>query len=373
MTKRRGRGEGSIFKRKDGRWCASVDDGHDENGKRQRRYVYGVQKKNVKEKLIELARSELRDAGAKSNKLNIQDYLEMWLTSSVKQKVRESTYYRYRILIRVHITPHIGQIKLNALTPINVQYLLSALDKKGASPRTMEFSYVILKSALKQAVLWTYRLNNPCDAVKKPRVPKRPLTCWSMEQVLEFLQIAKRSDYYALYLLALTTGMRQGELFGLRWEDVNFKNGTISIRQIIYEISGKFITGEPKTASGRRKITLPPKVLEALQQHRNTKSSFEKSKTWVFLNCRGELIRRGDFRTSSFLKLIEASQVPVIRFHDLRHTAATILLGEGVHPKIVQERLGHSQISITLDTYSHVLPTMQKEAADKLQTLFKDI
>ncbi|MEI6805748.1 MAG: site-specific integrase [Myxococcaceae bacterium] len=193
---------------------------------------------------------------------------------------------------------------------------------------------------------------------------------WTAEESNQFLTANSEDRFYALYVLALTTGLRQGELFGLKWEDIDFTEHTLAVRRIICEIGGRLSVGEPKTAGSRRRVDLPKTVLEVLRRHRQNIFDEGLSSEWIFCDTKGGAVRKSNFRENSFLRAVERAKVPMIRFHDMRHTAATILLSQGIHPKVVQERLGHAQIGITLDTYSHVLPSMQKEAAAKLESVF---
>lgn len=264
-----------------------------------------------------------------------------------------------------------GGFPLSSLQPIHIPNFYRQLEKK-CSPRTRQLVHVVLKMALKQALKWNHISKNPCDLVSKPTVPKKSMKFWSANEISHFLETTKSDRLHALYVLALSTGLRQGELFGLQWSDLNASNLSISIQRTTYELSGHIYEGEPKTAKGRRKIDLPRFAMDALFKHKEAMTKEGHKSKWIFCDTQGNPLRRGNFRKRSFLKVLEKSGLPPIRFHDLRHSAATLLLSQGVHPKIVQERLGHSQISITLDIYSHVLPTLQKEAADKTdQVLMK--
>lgn len=374
MTKRRGRNEGSIyFLAGKNCWCAQLTTGYDEVGLRKRRFVYGQTKSAVQKKLIELQTSAASGSLSDPKRMRVVEYLKHWLEDVSRPTIRPSTHIRYRFLIDKHITPHIGGIQLLALKPAHIQNLYRKLEDLGASPRTREFCHAVMRKALDQAMKFGYLQHNVCDMVQRPRVPKKIMRCWSQDEAEKFLQTAENRRYYALYVLALTTGLRQGELFGLRWEDVDLAAGSLSVVRTIYHIGTTLITSEPKTNKGRRKVELPGFAVKALRLHREKMLSEGNHQDWVFCMANGEPIKKNSFRNSSFLPILNASGLPKIRFHDLRHTAATLLLAQGVHPKVVQERLGHSQISITLDTYSHVLPSMQKEAAATIDRMFKHV
>lgn len=369
MTKRRGRGEGSIhFLESKKLWCAQLTTGYNEIGLRKRRYVYGQTKKDVQKKLLEL-QTQASGSFSDPKRMRVTDYLKHWLEDVAKPTIRESTFVRYEGLLRLHVMPSIGGLQLNAIQPSHIQNLYRQLEKDGASPRTREFVHAVLRKALQQALRWGYVQRNVCDLVTKARVPKRTMNCWNVAQVNHFLEVARGDRLFALYVIALTTGLRQGELFGLRWEDIDLHQNSLSVQRIVCEVAGRISFGEPKTAKGRRRVELPASAVVALKEHRERMLQEGLHLGLVFCNAKGGPISKSNFRRDSFLPLLKEGNFSHTRFHDLRHTAATLLLSQGVHPKIVQERLGHAQIAITLDTYSHVLPSMQKEAAQKLDEL----
>lgn len=372
MAKRRGRGEGSIsFVESKGLWWARVTVGYDVNGARKRRAIYGKTKGEVQKKLAEVQSLVVAGALADPKRMRMVDYLAHWLDDVAKATIRESTHFRYGLLIKKHIAPHIGGIQLSALQPSHIQNLYRKLEDLGASPRTGEFSHAVLRKSLDHAMKIGYTQRNVCDMVKRPRNPKKIMQSWTQEQADLFLEAARGRRYYALYVLALTTGLRQGELFGLTWRNVDFETSSLSVVQTLSYVGTKRIIGVPKTKQGQRKVELPEIAIKALRAHRERMFAEGNHTNWVFCMADGEPIKKNSFRNSSFLPILEVAGVPKIRFHDLRHTAASLLLAQGVHPKVVQERLGHAQISITLDIYSHVLPSMQKEAAAKIDQMFK--
>lgn len=370
MTKKRGNREGGLYRRADGIWCGSLTVGYDSVGHRKRRVVYGKTKTEVQKKLLELQSASAAGTLADPKRMRLGDYLKHWLDDVARPTIRASTYVSYEITIRLHITPYVGGIFLNNLQPSQLQNFYRQLEEIGASPRKREYVHVVLRQALQQAVKWNYINRNLCDILLRPRVPKKEMRCLNEHQAREFLDLAANDRYYALYLLALTTGLRQGELFGLQWNDIDMTNAALSVQRTIYELNGKQEIGEPKTVKSRRNVEIPDVAVLALKSHRERMLAEGNHALWVFCDSAGNPLRRSNFRKRSFLKLLGGTDLPQIRFHDLRHTAATLLLSQGVHPKIVQERLGHSQISMTLDTYSHVLPSMQREAAAKLNILF---
>ncbi len=246
------------------------------------------------------------------------------------------------------------------------------MERDGVGPRVRQLTHAVLRRALKQALRWGLIARNPCDAIDPPRVPKRQIAPLTAEQVQNLLDTAKSDRLYALYVVAIGTGMRLGEIFGLQWPDVDLKGRAINVRSTLIEINGKLSLAEPKTPKSRRRVDLPQFVVDALTKHRaqSAREGFAKA-PWIFCNSTGGPLRRTHFHVNHFKPLLDTADLPAIRFHDLRHTSATLLLAAGVHPKVVQERLGHSQIGITLDTYSHVVPTMQLEAATKLDLVMR--
>lgn len=260
------------------------------------------------------------------------------------------------------------------LNPVHIQRLYADMERDGAGPRVRQLTHAVLRRALKQALRWGLIARNPCDATDPPRVPKRQISPLTAEQVQTFLDAAKGDRLCAVYVVAIGTGMRLGEIFGLQWPDIDLQGLAINVRSTLIEIKGKLYLAEPKTPKSRRRIDLPQFVFDAMTKHRaqSVREGFAKV-PWVFCNSTGGPLRRTHFHANHFKPLLDAAELPAIRFHDLRHTSATLLLAAGVHPKVVQERLGQSQIGITLDTYSQVVPTLQLEAAGKLDTIMRSL
>lgn len=373
MSKRRGRGEGSIFKHSSGSWCAIISAGFDNQGKRTRKWVYGRTKKDVQEKLMQLHREQIKGTLLRTNNETVQSYFEQWLDKTAKPTLRPSTYSRYGALLRTHLYPHLGSLRLKKLAPYHMQALYTKMGEEGLSGRTQQFLHAVVRRGLRQAVLWDLLPRNICDAVTRPKAERKQMQVWDEQEVEQFLKTAETDKHYGLYVLALTTGMRQGELLGLKWQDVDLKAGFLSIQRTLQEIEGKLVVGPPKSKAARRKIVLPDVAVETLKAHRKRQLTRKLAASkWVFPNKFGEPLKPREISLRSFPKLTQQAGLNRIRFHDLRHTAATLLLLAGENPKVVQERLGHSSISLTIDTYSHVLPSMQKDAARKIDVLFSN-
>ena len=322
---RRGRGEGSIYRRKDGRWVAQYEVG----GKR--RYIYGKTRKEVATKLTK-AMAE-RDAGMvfDAGSLRLGDYLDGWL-DSIKDTLRRRTWIRHEEVVRLHLKPSLGIMKLDRVNPLQIQSLYRSKLDSGISPRTVQIIHVTLYKALKQAVKWTLLPRNVADSVDPPKVPKKEIKPLSEEQVKRLLKAAQGDKLEALYVLAITTGKCSGELLGLQWKDVDLSARIVQVRRSVF--NGQIEA--PKSAKGNRSIKLTGTSIRALREH-------ERTSEWVFCTNVGTTI---SVHNRSWKPLLLRAELPrSTRFHDLRHTCATLLLTKGVHPKIVQEMLGHSSIT----------------------------
>ncbi|MDQ2903280.1 MAG: site-specific integrase, partial [Chloroflexota bacterium] len=304
-------------------------------------------------------------------------FFTSWLHDTAQHAVREKTYIRYCQLIELHVLPTLGKIKLQKLAPQHLQRLYNQKRAEGYAPQTVQHIHRLLHRVLKDAVRWNLIPRNIGDLVDVPRVPKQEMQVLTPEQARQFLDASRDDPLEALYVLALTAGMREGELLALQWKDLDWTYGTVQVRRTIARLPRKgFVVSEPKTAKSKRSIALAPMTLEALKRHRLHQHEQRlaagpawEEHQWIFCNAVGRPLEVSNMIRRSFRPLLEKAGLPQMRFHDLRHSCATLLLSMGVHPKIVQERLGHSQIMVTLDTYSHVLPSLQEEAAQRLDQL----
>jgi integrase len=368
--KRRGHGEGSLYQRANGAWCATISVGYNSAGKRKRRTLFGESKQDVQDKLRKVANDVAHQRDIEPQRIKLGEYLDRWLKDAAKPRVRETTFANYERVVKNHIKPHLGGVPLAKLTAFQIHGMYSSLNQAGKSAETIRLTHAVLHRALKQAVRWRLIPFNMAADVDRPRVDKAGISPFTAEQVNTLLRAARGDRLEALYVLAVTTGMRLGELLGLQWPDIDLKGRGVMVQHSLQELNGKLTLAEPKTARGRRRIDLPQMAIKALNRHR--KSMLKEGLagvSWVFPNLAGGPWRRTHLHSQQYKPLLKRAKLPAIRFHDLRHTSATLLLSQGVHPKVVQERLGHSQISVTLDTYSHVLPTMQLEAAGKFDQM----
>lgn len=371
---RRGSHEGSIYKRADGRWAAVIHLGY-EGGRRRRKAFYGPTRQAVAERLAEALKARQDGLPLAGDRQTVRQYLDGWL-ASVRPSLRPATWQRYRQYVTLHAVPVLGRLRLSRLTPQHLQGLYAGKLKEGLSPTSVRHLHAVLHRALWQAARWGLAARNVADLVTPPRAKRRDMKTLSPEEARRFLEAAQGDRFHALYVLALSTGMRQGELLALHWANVDLDKGTAQVTGTLQQIGRGFAVTEPKTAHSRRQVALTRTAVETLRQHRvaQAEARLRLGAAWtdadlVFCNEIGGFVDASNLVRRSFLPLLRRAGLPRIRFHDLRHTAATLLLSEGVHPKIVSEMLGHSQIAVTLDLYSHVTPTMQREAAEAMEAV----
>ncbi len=367
---KRANGEGSIYKRADGRWCASIT-----LPKGKRAHFLGKDRGEVVKKLTAARKS--RDDGLPVivERQNVSQFMQSWLVTT-KPSLRERTWVRYEQYVRLHIEPTLGKFALTRLTPQHLQRLYADRLHAGLSPTTVHHLHATVHRALKQAVRWNLVVRNVADLVDPPRDAHFEITTLSPEQARTLLTTAEGNRLEAMYVLALTTGMRQGELLGLRWRDVDLEHGALQVRGSLQRIGGALVVTAPKTDRSQRQVTLAPMAGTALRRHRAAQAQerLRLGAAWqgddlVFTNEIGRPIDSAALTRLSFRPLLQRAGLPTMRFHDLRHSAATLLLGQGTHPKIVAEMLGHSRIGTTMDLYSHVTPTMQREATLAMESI----
>ncbi len=371
MSKRRSHGEGSVFKRKDGLWVGQVT----VQGKHISKYF---KSQKAARGWLDETRNRVRDGYTLlAAQITIENYLENWLATH-KSSIRQKTAFQYLQIIRRHVVPVLGKVKLMDLRPDQIQALYNAKLKAGVSPRTVQLIHAVLRVALNQALRWDLIGRNPVRAVICPKYAKKEMCTFTAEQVKVLLSAVKGSRFEALFWLAVTAGLREGELLGLKWPDIDWKSRRLKIQRQVQRLDRiGIVFSEPKSAKSRRVILLSQKVMAKLGDHVHYQEKEKlfagdrwKDNDLIFPSSIGTPLDPRNFYENYRLVLRKAG-LPLIRFHDLRHTAATLMLQEGVHPKIVQERLGHADINLTLNTYSHVLPDLQLEAAEKLDRLLE--
>lgn len=362
----RGNGEGSIRERSDGRWEARFH--AFENGKQVRRSIV---RRTRGEAAADLNKAlTARDTGtlptAKARDTTAA-YLARWL-DGVEPTLRPRTAVGYRQITTSYLMPPLARTPLTKLSPALIQQLYRDLAVRGLSAKTIVNVHCILHRALEQAFRWRLVSSNVADLVDPPRVARREMRALTPEQARQVLAAAAGDQLEALWQLAITAGLRQGELLALRWPHVDLDRGTVSVVGTLEQRAGhEPVVAEPKTQRSRRQVQLGAATVESLRRHRATSPSIG----FVFARADGRPLSTS-IVVKAWDKLQERAAVaPRVRFHDLRHTAATLMLSRGVHPKIVSEMLGHATVAITLDLYSHVTPTMQTEAARVMDALLR--
>ena len=374
MPKKRANGEGSIRKRKDGRWEGRYTAGHDPaTGKQIFKSVLGKTQAEVKEKL----KKALVEAGqidfTKSGKYTVGTWMDEWFENVAKIKVRPSSHQTYRGYIDNHIKPNIGNIPLEKLTTMDLQKLYRTLltkgrvdrieaekQPRGLSAKTVRNINQVISSALDLAVAQKIIPGNPTDACELPKVEHREMQTIPEEQLQAFFAEARATGVYEMYYIELATGLRRGELLGLKWQDIDWKNGIIKVRRQIARVDGQIVEAPLKTKNSYRTVTISPQAIEVLKQ--------QKAKThdqYVFPSPNGGPISP-DSVNNMLKRVLARAGIPKVRFHDLRHTFATIALQNGVDIKTVSGMLGHFSAGFTLDTYAHVTTAAQKEAAQTM-------
>ena len=369
---RRGAGEGTIRQRSDGRWEARVLV-TDPSGCRARRSLLGRTRAAVAAKLAEAQQAEASGLAAATSRMSLGDYLASWL-DAIEPRVRPRTYESYELIVRVHLAPALGHAALARLTPPQVQAFLNAKTRAGCSPRTVAYIRAVLRQALGQAERWGLVTRNVAKLADAPRVPRREIRPLDPTEARTFIEAIRGDRLEGLYVTALGTGLRQGELLGLSWRDVDLDAGTLRVRQALQRNRTGLVLVEPKSATSHRAVALPAVVVTALRAHRvrQLEERLAAAGRWpddarelVFLSTIGTPLE-GVNVTRRFQALLVDAGLPRQRFHDLRHACATLLLAQGVAPRVVMETLGHSQISLTMNTYSHVVPSMTRHAAERM-------
>jgi integrase len=368
---RRTHGEGSVYMRKDGRAAASII----YEGKRITKY--GRTKKEAREKLDAYLDELKQGKVVIGPKQTVKQYLENWLENSRRLKVEITTAERYDSAIRVHLVPAFGHLRLDQLTREHVQVFYAKLLNDGLAPRTIQLIHMVLSTALNDAVEGGILARNVCEKLTVPRAEKYEAHFLTRGEAQRLLAAARGHRLWLFILMAITMAPRRGELTGLRWSDIDLSGGVVHIQRTVGRVRGLGkIAKSPKTKSSFRKVRLPQVVLDGLEEQRKfiDRIRAQAGSTWqendlVFPNKNGCYLDHWVV-LRQFKKVLQEAGLPDMRFHDLRHSAATLLLAAGVNIKVVQEILGHSNINTTLMLYGHVLPDMQKEASDRMDDMF---
>jgi integrase len=374
----RGDGEGTIYKRKNGRWCGQVTIGTDpKTGNPIRKTFYGDKRKDVARQMTELKQQLFDGSYIKQSEITVEEWFTQW-NKGRKNTVAYSTYRVYGSLIRNHIAKEIGDIKLKDLKTRHLQEILNDRFDKGLKSGSIKLLHAIVNRSLKQAVKERIVHSNPAQAVEVPKKQEEDkLHTWNKKQVNKFLARASDHRYYMVFFLAVNTGMRKGELLGIKWEDIDFNKKRIEVKRQAIRTDKGTILKKPKTKAGNRIIPVTDNVIKKLKKHKIRQSenklalgSNYKDKDLVNCNKIGDLINPVTAYTE-FKEIIRSIKLPDIRLHDLRHTFSTLFLEAGGNIKTLQQILGHSSISVTMDTYSHVTDEMLDSAAKNIVSMYK--
>jgi integrase len=404
---RRANGEGSITQRKDGRWQGYVITGYDpENNQVKKQYFYAKSKKELADKMRAVQGQVSTGAYQEPSKLRVADWFNLWINEYQKQSLRPTTWESYKMQLDKHILPAIGHLHLTQLQTYHLQTLYNDKQKDGArldgkpgplSPRSVRYIHMICHAALEQAKKEGKLLINPADAVKLPHDPRKEIKFLDTDQVKTFLSAARETKHFAAYFMALNTGLRRGELLGLRWKDVDLKEGSITVNQGLVRTKEGLSFQEPKTRLSNRTIGISKEVVNELKFHRRRQMAdqeripaalyedhglvfcsedgrpmcprgFTRHFERIFDRINRDIERKGE-ELEWPAEVTEAAKIKKVPFHALRHTFATLCLQQGTDARTIQEALGHHKASFTLDVYSGVTKQMKQEATSKIGSL----
>ena len=371
---KRGNGEGSITRHKKSglymaRYTLQTSSGP------KRKTIYGKTRREVDQKLTKAKTNREAGLAFDADNLKLGEYLTRWLNDSVKGSVKPVTFESYERTVRNHIAPALGSVKLARLTPAHLQSFYQERLNSGLSPTSVRHAHAVLHRALKQAHRWRLVSENPAAVTDPPKPASKEIHPLDATQAKALLSAARNDRFEALYMIAITAGLRIGELLGLRWEDIDLERGTLHVQRTLSAATSgpRFTT--PKNGKGRN-IKLTVRAVDALKRHRalQNEERLILGSTWedwglVFPTSRGAPLRPHSLTNRSFKPLLKQAGLPNICFHDLRHTCATLLLSRGHHPKLVQELLGHATVAMTLDRYSHVMPGMGDQTAAAMEAV----
>ncbi|GAA2418019.1 site-specific integrase [Streptomyces glaucosporus] len=405
MAKRRANGEGTITKRKDGRYQAAAYV-YRPDGTRVRKFVYGKTRSEVAEKLTEIQEKTRQGIPAATSAMPFGDYLVYWLATVAAVRLKPSTFMSYEVMARLYIAPSLGKKKLNRLSPADVRRFLAefrdgclcclrGLDANRAederrccakgrccrrrpSARTVQYVHAVLRSALQQAMREELIARNVARIVETPTVARQEVRPLDRTEARMLLKAARSHRLYPLWLLLVSTGLRRGEVLALTWDDIDLDRGQLRVRRNLQRIKKELVFGTPKTARSQRTVSLPRRCVAALREHQAVQRTERAAAglKWdplphqpsglVFTTPTG---RPTDPRSMNRMLtvLCRNANVRRVRVHDLRHTCASLLLAQGVDARTIMETLGHSTITMTLDTYAHVMDTTLRAAAERME------
>ncbi len=364
---RRGKGEGSVFEQANGTWRGKVTVGYDDAGKQRFKWVSGKTQAETLTKIAEI-KQQLTAGTFSESKLTVAQYLERWL-SDKERDVKPSTFEEYEICIERCIIPRVGRVRLDKLTPMQVQTLIGEIRDASGAARASKCR-TLLYGAYKQAVRWQLVMRNPVEATDPVPETPREMTLWEPEQAARFLDAAREHRLYAFFYLSMSTGLRRGELLGLRWVDV--EGNLLHVKQAFVKVGNQLVLSTPKTRKGFRTVALSPDVLEVLFLHRQRQEAERAvfGGVWqhpelVFTSEVGTPLNPSNLKRVRYA-LMDKADVPRVRLHDLRHLHASLAIRGGMDAKVLADRLGHARASFTLDRYTHLFESQRAKSAVSL-------
>jgi len=371
----RGRGEGSIQQRPDGTWRATISLGISPDGKRRRKDIYGKTKAEVQKKLRQAHNANDSGQLPSTIKTTVAEYLKFWIENISRAGV--STKDRYQQDIRTKINPLIGKVKLQQLTGLHIDSVISTAASEGYAPNSQMKIFAVLNKSFNDAVKRDLIGFNPCSKSDKPRLGKSKHTIWTADESQAFLKHVAGHRWFALFALAMFTGMRQGESLALFWSDIDWTKNEIQISRTLTTRNHKAVIGEvPKTDAGNRSIVVPPYVMESLDKHRGRMlmdGHPTSGENLVFCNHAGNIINRNNLVSRTFKPLCSKAKVPVLVWHEMRHTTATLLLESGIPINNVAELLGHASSVVTSRIYAHATRAGMARVTAATASLFQPV
>jgi integrase len=364
---------GQIVSRGRRRWLVRVFLGRDHQTRKRRylnRTIHGPARR-AQEYLTKTLHERDLGRGLEAAEITLNEFLDRWLDTAAKPKLRDKSYESYESLLRRYIRPALGERILSAITPLDVQGAYQKMIERGLSSRTVRYTHSVLRSAMRQAIRWRLQAQDPTDGAQLPRLRRREMRVLSADHSRAFLSAALKTHYGPVFAVALTTGMRPSEYLALKWQDIDWDRGTVSVVRTLERSAGDWRFAETKRARSRRIIKFQDWVLKTLQNlkaitTRRSGCSQPDNSELVFTSPAGHPIY-SDKLAKRFKAILRQAGLPVVRLYDLRHTSATLALAAGVPPKVVAEQLGHASTAFTLDVYAHLLPHMQEQAAKKVE------
>ena len=373
---RRGNREGSIYRRKDGLWCGALTVGYDPGtGKPIRKVVYAKTRQEVAEKLTKLLRDHhLGLLPVKNERVEFGSWLWTFLDLYKKPEIRPTTYGLYAGILRLHIPEKLAHTPLEKLRSEDLQALYTSLGERGYT-RVVQILHNLIHSALNQAVKLGYVPRNVSEATTRPKGKKKEVQILTSQELKRFLEVAKKHRLFPAFYVLATTGLRRGELLGLKWQDIDWEHGTLTVQRNLVWVRGEPVLQEPKTRGSYRTIPLPESTLEVLRGWRKRwlEEKLALGPDWP----ETDLVFPSEVHTAmhprnflrAFKNLLQEANLPMVSLHALRHSYATLLLAEGENPRVVQELLGHSTVTTTLGIYSRVLPSLKQQAVKKVERI----